>query len=86
MSTADPKVLKDLDEPKMTCKAYCGRVITEWLSRELATANLNRAGLNEEIRWAAVTVTLAKQNAQARIYAFFGNGKIRMVFSSQLLP
>ena len=61
LSTVEPKVLKDLDEPKMTCKAYCGRVITEWLSRELATANLNHAGQNEEIRWAAVTVTLAKK-------------------------
>lgn len=54
------KVLKSLDEPMMTAKAYCGRVITEWLSHELvlATRGLLRGDL--ETRWACVTVILAR--------------------------
>lgn len=42
----------------MTCKAYCGRVITEWLASALGAARLGRLRDNEEIRLAAVTVTL----------------------------
>ena len=42
----------------MTAKAYCGRVITEWLSHELILAANGRLRGNEEIRLTCVTVML----------------------------
>lgn len=66
------KVLKSLDEPMMTAKAYCGRVITEWLSHELvlATRGLLRGDL--ETRWVCVTVTATQAymvNREGLVYA-----------------
>lgn len=43
----------------MTAKAYCGRVITEWLASVLGSAVLGPLRDNEEVRWNAVTMTLA---------------------------
>ena len=42
----------------MTAKAYCGRVITEWLSHELILAAHGPCRGNEEIRLACVTMIL----------------------------
>ena len=66
------KVLKSLDEPMMTAKAYCGRVITEWLSHELvlATRGLLRGDL--ETRWVCVTVILA----DTRLTLEFANARL----------
>jgi hypothetical protein len=52
------EVLKAQEQGLMTAKAYCGRVITEWLSHELILAANGPLRGNEEIRLACVTVML----------------------------
>ena len=52
------QVLKSMDEAMLTAKAYCGRVITEWLAYALKVAIAGPLGRDEEIRWLCVTVML----------------------------
>ena len=46
----------------LTAKAYCGRVITEWLAHVFSSAVRGPLRANELIRWAAVTVTLVDKD------------------------
>ena len=60
-------MLKKLDEAMLTAKAYCGRVITEWLAHVLASAVRGPLRDNEEIRLAAVTMILAEGKMFAKV-------------------
>ena len=55
-------MLKNLEEAMLTAKAYCGRVITEWLAHVLSSAVRGPLRDNEQIRWAAVTVILVEKD------------------------
>lgn len=66
------EVLKSLGERMLTAKAYCGRVITEWLSYVLGVARLGPLRNNLEIQWAAVTLILQQQINQFDWLSFFG--------------
>lgn len=87
------EILKSDTEAMMTCKAYNGRVITEWLAFELVQALHGGLGGNEEVRWCCIALTPGweivlrgpPRNALARFFGLMERAGRYLSFGSRLI-